>query len=176
MCNETPTAMRKAISFMLKGTALSLFNRRAIDCESYEVGPELLRTRCNSNGMQRHLLSEWWSMCLIQSMHEKPNESKVAGFGSFVARLRNLKHQLHPDYHADRKLRDHPLHAVDIQSIQDDLRDHMPRFYRYLINGVANRLNRQKCAAGTSSANIAQDRNETSDSEPYISIYTLRQR
>lgn len=87
----------------------------------------------------------------------------------------SLQLQLHPEYNFDEQLHDRLMNAVDVSSIQDALHDRTPRKYQQLLNMVVNRIGSQKRTAGTSSASIAQDAKDRSDSETHVSMYTLGQ-
>lgn len=88
----------------------------------------------------------------------------------------SLQHELHPDYHTDRRLRDRLLNAVDIPTIQDALRDRTPRISQQLINRVANRLSTQKRTAGMTAAHLAEDAHDWDDSDDDMALYSLGQK
>lgn len=106
----------------------------------FEDETEVLRTWFNSTDNESRLLAEWHSMSLKEAMKEKPEESEVPVFRSFVDKLMSLKYQLHEDYHTDRYLRESLLTAVDIQNISDSLNDIVPRNSQQLVNRVENTL------------------------------------
>lgn len=79
-------------------------------------------------------------MSLSEAISEKPEESEVAIFQNFAAKMMGLQHQLHEDYHTDRSLRDCLMKALDLPLIRDALRERVPRTSQKLINRVAGRL------------------------------------
>lgn len=155
MCDATPEEMRKAMPVMLKGNALRLFSKKAKDCVTYENGAEMLRSWYNSREKQNRLLTEWREMKLSEAMEEKPDESEVAVYRDFIARLMSIQDQLDESYQGDKFLRDQLLASVDIPKVQGSLRDKIPRSSQQLINRVANHLSERPRSAGMTAANIA---------------------
>lgn len=136
----TPREKRKAMSVMLKGSALSLFTRKGQGCEPFKDGITLLGSRYNSKDKQRRLLPEWQSMSLSSAMEKKPEESEVSLFRTFVSNLMSLHNQLYLEYHSDLHLRDRLFNAVNPPSIKDSIKYRTPRTAHQPINRVSNRL------------------------------------
>ena len=159
-CDATPEEKRKAMFIMLKGNARSLFAKKGKLCKTFEDGIELLRTWFNSSDKESRILAEWHSLSLTTAIREKPEESEVTIFRSFVDKLMSLQYQLHEDYHTDRYLRDRLMTAVDIPSINESLKDRVPRNAQQLVNRVANRLSgRKNSSSSTDQGYIAQGMN-----------------
>lgn len=150
----------------------SLFTRKSAEYEMYEEGLDLQHAWYNRSDRQRPLLAEWQSMSVSHAMHEKSGDIRIGVFRDLLSKLMALQYQLHDDYHTDPKLRDHPLNASDIQSIQDCLHDCTTRTGRQRISRVANRLSTSKKSTGNAVANIAEgkytciDKYEESDTSP----------
>lgn len=68
--------------------------------------------------------------------------------------------QLENCYHGDRYLRDQLMTAIDITSVQDSLKDRVPRGAQQLVNRVANRLSEKIRMAGSTLAYILTARHE----------------
>lgn len=109
----------KAVPVMLGGDALSFFANNSSTCESFQGAMELLRNWYNSDDRKARVLTKWQGMKLSEALSQKPEESEVAVFRTFVAELMSMQNQLDKSYHQDQFLRDRLLTAVDIPSIQN---------------------------------------------------------
>lgn len=174
MCNLTLTEKRKAIPIMLQGNALSLFNKEINITHSYDDAIGMMRLWYNSREKQMRLLREWQGMRLSTAMESEPKASEVEVYRAFVAKVMRIQKQLDKTYHGDQLLRDQLLMSIDVPSIQDSLKDKVPRSAQQLINRVANRLSDKPHSAGTPSAYFSsRDPNRRPDRSE--SCYTLGQ-
>ena len=137
---------------MLGGNALSLYNKEAKLINTYYEAIELLKKWYNSREKQTRLLSDWQGMRLSAAMELDPNASEISVYRNFVAKVMSTQKQLDASYHGDQYLRDQLMTSIDIPSVQDSLKDRVPRAAQQLINRVANRLSDKPNSAGTTSA------------------------
>lgn len=83
----------------------------------------------------------------------QPEDSEIAVFRYFVAKLMSLRKQLYDSYHGDQYLRDRLLTAMYMPHIIESLRDRVPCTSEQFINRVANRLSSHPKTAGSVFAN-----------------------
>lgn len=176
MCDLTDSEKRKSIPIMLSGNALSLFNKEAKACETFDEAATLLGSWYNSSEKQTRLLRDWQGMRLTSDMEKDPSASEITVYRTFVAKLMSTQQQLEAVYHGDRHLRDQLIASIDIPKVQDTLKDRVPRTAHQLVNRVANRLSDKPRSAGITSAYLSSH-NQSSypSSEDERVNYTLGQ-
>lgn len=76
----------------------------------------------NSDGQKAFILTTWEGMILSNSMEKDTDPSEVGIFRKFAARLSVLQNEMDVIYHTYPFLSDRLLSAVDIPSIQRQLR------------------------------------------------------
>lgn len=155
MCQITEAQMLRSIPIMLDGDALDYYSRIAASCATYGDAKSALRRWYNSDEKRARILTAWKSLVFSEEMSKRPDDSEVAVFRDFVARLMALQKQLDTSYHADRFLRDRLLTAVDLPALQTTLRDRIPRSSHQAVQRIANQLSDKKGSAGSTVAMIA---------------------
>lgn len=97
---------------------------------------------------------EWQRFCLSKEMKKRPNSAEGKGFNVFVATLPKLQKQLENDYQNDLYLRYRILTTIDIPSMQNPLRDSMPRTTKHILASTVRMLSHRPQKAGTLAAHV----------------------
>lgn len=88
--DENLVEKSKEMCVMMVWTTLALFTRKESGCTTHEDGLQLLCVWYDSSEKQGCILAEWKDLCLSHTIEEKPDESEVVVFRSFVAKVMNL--------------------------------------------------------------------------------------
>lgn len=110
-------------------------------------------------------------MRLSAEMRKNPELSEQEVFSTFTALLRTLQKQLDKKYHGDGYLVERLLTPVDITSIQDAIKDRMPRSAQQATHRISNRLSDNPRTAGTMNTTIFTDSHN--EQPPYEAMYSL---
>lgn len=127
ICEINNEEKLRGLPIMLSRHAFDNYSENSSAFESYENEKALLQSRYNIADKKSRVLLEWKGMSLTNGMRKRAEASEVQLFNDFVAALTRLQKQLDHDYHHYRYLRDRLVTDIDIHSIQEPLRDRMPR-------------------------------------------------
>lgn len=165
MCQLTPDEKRKGIPVMLTGNAFDFFAENADKCKTLDEAKQLLEGWYNNSDKKARVLMEWQKVSLSLELRKNPNKSEVEVFNAVIAKLTGFQKQLDADYQRDRYLRDRLLTAIDIPSLQDPLRDRLPRTAQQAIQRTIRRLSDKPKTAGTLIAHVATPETDPAEKE-----------
>lgn len=111
------------------------------------------------------ILTDLKSTTLSKFLAQSTSQSEVAEFKTFFEKLKSLQRQLDSQYHTDTFFRDRLLAAIDIPAIQTALRDRLPRTSNQAVKRIENQLLDKSQSAGSSSACMAHDADDTDNAK-----------
>lgn len=154
MCGPCQAKKRKMVPNMLNGKALSLINEKSSSAQPYKEAISILNTWFNSRKKQSQLLREWKRMRLTLAMESEPEASEMKVYRTFVGKMMRIKKQLETSYHGDRVLSDQLMTAIEIYTVQNSLKDRVPRGAQKLVNRVETRVSEKRRTGGSTLAYI----------------------
>lgn len=132
--------MLRSIPIMVSGNALRYIWSNTKQCATYDDAIDMVQRWYNSEEKNARILTAWKYLIFTKPMAERPAESGVSVFKSFVAKLMSLQQQLDTLYHSDGFLLDFLITAVDVTTIKNSFRDIIPRTSHKCVNRVVNKL------------------------------------